>query len=159
MITGQEYEEFKEVVKNIINNDKFKKMREIKQHRFSNCYEHSVNVAASCFLYAKKRNMKVDIVSLVRGALLHDFYLYDWRENKKKHLNHSFVHPFIALSNATKEFGELNAIEKDIILSHMWPVTFFRFPKYKESFLVCFSDKICAIREVFGIKKDVNKFI
>lgn len=153
MITSQEYEKFEEVVKSIVNNDKFKKMREIKQHRFTNCYEHSVNVATRCFLYAKKRNMKVDIVSLVRGALLHDFYLYDWRENKKKHLNHSFVHPVIALENATKEFGELNDIEKDIVLSHMWPVTFFKFPKFKESFLVCFSDKICALKEIFGKRK------
>lgn len=153
MITEKEYEEFKGLVKSIVNNDKFKKMREIKQHRFTNCYEHSVNVATKCFLYAKKKNMKVDMISLIRGALLHDFYLYDWRENKKRHLNHSFVHPNVALENALKEFGELNEIEKDIILSHMWPVTFFRFPKYKESFLVCFSDKICALKEFFGKKK------
>lgn len=153
MVTQKEYEEFQEIITSVINNEKFKRMRGIKQHRFANCYEHSVNVAMRCFLYAKKRNMKVDIVSLLRGALLHDFYLYDWRENKKKHLVHGFVHPRIALNNAVKEFGELNNIEKDIILSHMWPLTFFKFPKYKESFLVCFCDKICAIREVFGKRK------
>lgn len=150
MITQEEYEEFKEIVKEIVNNDSFKKMKEIKQHRFTNCYEHSVNVATRCFIFAKKKNIKIDIKSLVRGALLHDFYLYDWRENKKKHLNHSYAHPSIALENAKREFGELNEVEIDIILSHMWPVTFFRFPKYKESFLVCFSDKICALKEFFG---------
>lgn len=153
MITEKEYEEFKEVVKKIINNDSFKKMKEIKQHRFTNCYEHSINVATRCFIYAKKRRMKIDVASLVRGALLHDFYLYDWRENKKEHLNHSFIHPSVALENAIREFGELNEIEKDIILSHMWPVTFFKFPKYKESFLVCFSDKICALKEFFGRRR------
>ena len=157
MITQKEYEEFKEVVKSIINNEKFIKMKEIKQHRFSNCYEHSVNVATRCFLYAKKINIKVDMVSLVRGALLHDFYLYDWRENKRKNLKHGFVHPSIALDNAIKEFGPLNEIEKDIILSHMWPLTFFKFPKYKESFLVCFSDKMCAIKEMFNRNNSTNK--
>lgn len=150
VITQKEYDEFKEIVLQIINSDKFKSMREIKQHRFTNCYEHSVNVATRCFIYAKKNGIKVHLPSLIRGALLHDFYLYDWRINKKAHLNHSYAHPRIALENAIKEFGELNKIEKDIILSHMWPITFFRFPKYKESYLVCFSDKICAIKEFFG---------
>lgn len=150
MISQKEYDEFREIVKNIVINDKFKKMREIKQHRFTNCYNHSINVATKCFIYAKRRNMKIDLTSLVRGALLHDFYLYDWRENKKKYKLHTYTHPSVALSNAINEFGELNEIEKDIILSHMWPLTFFKFPKYKESFLVCFSDKICAIKEFFG---------
>lgn len=150
MITQEEYDYFKSVVKEIVNNDNFKKMREIKQHRFTNCYEHSINVATKCFIFAKRKNIKIDVKSLVRGALLHDFYLYDWRENKKKYKFHAYTHPSVALENAVKEFGELNNIERDIILSHMWPVTFFKFPKYKESFLVCFSDKICALKEVFG---------
>lgn len=149
-ITQQEYDEFKEIVVKVTKSDSFKKMKEIKQHRYSNCYEHSVNVATKCFIYAKKMKLKIDLASLVRGALLHDFYLYDWRKNKKEHLNHSYVHPRIALINARKEFGDLNRIEEDIILSHMWPITFFRFPKYKESYLVCFSDKICAMKEFFG---------
>lgn len=157
-ITYKEYEEFKGIVLEIIKTDKFKSMREIKQHMFANCYQHSINVATKCFIYAKRLNMKIDLPSLIRGALLHDFYLYDWRKNKKCHLNHGYIHPKIALENAKKEFGSLNKIEEDIILSHMWPVTFFRFPKYKESYLVCFSDKICAIREFFGnFKGQVGK--
>ena len=150
MISEKEYNEFKSIIKEIVNSDNFKKMKEIKQHRFTNCYDHSVNVATKCFIYAKKKKMKIDLHSLVRGALLHDFYLYDWRENKSKYKSHTYTHPRVALDNATREFGELNEIEKDIILSHMWPLTFFKFPKYKESFLVCFSDKICAIKEFFG---------
>ena len=149
-ITQQEYDEFKRIVIEITNTDKFKSMKEIKQHRFTNCYEHSINVATRCFIYAKKMNIKIDVPSLVRGALLHDFYLYDWRENKKEKFKHGYMHPSIALENARKEFGDLNEVEEDIILSHMWPLNFFRFPKYKESYLVCFSDKICALEELFG---------
>jgi uncharacterized protein len=148
-ITQKEYEKFKEIIVDIISKDNFKRMKEIKQHRYSNCYKHSIDVATRCYIYAIRRNIKVDLVSLVRGALLHDFYLYDWRENKRKHFFHGFKHPRIALENAKKEFGPLNKIEEDIILSHMWPMTLFRFPKYKESFLVCFNDKICAINEIF----------
>lgn len=154
MITEKEYEEFRNIIKDIINNDSFKKMKDIKQHRFSNCYEHSVNVATKCFIYAKKRNLKIDVKSMVRGALLHDFYLYDWRENKKKYKGHGFTHPSVALENAMREFSDLNDVEKDIILSHMWPLIFFKFPKYKESFLVCFSDKICALKEFFIKEKN-----
>lgn len=150
MITQKEYDQFKEIIKEIVSSDNFKKMKNIKQHRFTDCYNHSINVATRCFIYAKKRKMKVDLKSLVRGALLHDFYLYDWRENVKKYKNHTYTHPSVALENAIKEFGDLNEIEKDIILTHMWPLNFFKFPKYKESFLVCFSDKICALREFFG---------
>ena len=36
--------------------------------------------------------------------------------------------------------------EKDIILKHMWPVTFST-PKYLETFIVTFVDKYCAIKE------------
>lgn len=153
MITQEEYDEFKRVVIEIVNNENFKKMKEIKQHRFTNCYEHSINVATKCFIFAKKRNMKIDLYSLVRGALLHDFYLYDWREDKMRYKFHTYTHPRISLENASKEFGKLNKIEKDIILSHMWPLTLFKFPRYKESFLVCFSDKICAFKEFFGMIK------
>ena len=150
MITQKEYNEFRSIIESIISNESFKKMKKIKQHRFTNCYDHSINVATRCFIYAKKKNIKIDLHSLIRGALLHDFYLYDWREDKKKYKGHGFTHPRVALENAMREFGELNDIEKDIILSHMWPVTFFKFPKYKESFLVCFSDKVCAMKEFFG---------
>ena len=40
----------------------------------------------------------------------------------------------------------LNDIEKDIILKHMWPVTFST-PHYLETFVVTFVDKYCAIKE------------
>jgi len=153
-ITQKEYDDVKNTISEIIKTEKFRSMKDIKQHRFTNCYEHSINVATRCFIYAKRMNLKIDVVSLVRGALLHDFYLYDWREDKKKHSKHGFVHPRIALENARKEFGELNKIEEDIILSHMWPLNFFKIPKYKESYLVCFSDKICAMEEFFGKRKN-----
>ena len=149
-ITQKEYDDFKNIVVEIVNTDKFKKMKEIKQHRFTTCYHHSINVATKCFIYAKRMNLKIDLPSLVRGALLHDFYLYDWRIDKKNHSNHSYMHPRIALENAKKEYGDLNKIEEDIILSHMWPINLFKVPKYKESVLVCFSDKICAAKEFFG---------
>ena len=39
--------------------------------------------------------------------------------------------------------------EKDIILKHMWPVTLFQFPKYKESFIITIVDKLSALKSFY----------
>ena len=41
-----------------------------------------------------------------------------------------------------------NEVEKDIILKHMWPLTF-KLPTYSESYIVTTADKYCATREFF----------
>ena len=83
---------------------------------------------------------------------------YDWRnkhvEGQKK--LHAFRHPRIALTNACDIF-DLNEIEKDVILKHMWPLTI-RLPKHKESYIVTFVDKYCATYEMFRfLKKNKHK--
>ena len=84
-------------------------------------------------------------------GMLHDLFLYDWRHSKKK-LNleglHAFVHPKIALRNASELFL-INDKEKDIILKHMWPVTFFSLPKYRESYIITFTDKLSALKSFY----------
>ena len=42
---------------------------------------------------------------------------------------------------------ELNEIEKDAIVNHMWPLSE-AFPKYKESYILSWVDKYCAVVEV-----------
>ena len=82
--------------------------------------------------------------------MLHDLFLYDWRE---KHRDiefpnfHAFAHPLIALRNASNIF-DLNEKEKDIIAKHMWPVTF-SLPKFKESYIVTVMDKYSACLESY----------
>lgn len=41
----------------------------------------------------------------------------------------------------------LNEKEKDIIIKHMWPVSF-DIPRSREAFILTFVDKYCAISEV-----------
>lgn len=83
------------------------------------------------------------------GAMLHDFYFYDWRnkhvEGQKKF--HAMRHPNIALTNA-KSIFELNDLEQDIIKKHMWPMTIVP-PSYLEGFIVTLVDKYCATAEFF----------
>lgn len=143
--------EFKSIVKDIISNPNILALRDHVQHASSSRYYHCLSV--SYFSYTICKMMKLDYVSAARGAMLHDFYFYDWRnkhvEGQKKF--HAYRHPRIALNNANDIFN-LNIIEKDIILKHMWPLTI-SLPKYKESYIVTFVDKYCATLEIIKTLK------
>ena len=114
------------------------------QHGSTTCYAHSANVACMA-LY-----LGVDRLSLARGALLHDFFLYDWHESDPSHRLHGFRHPFSALKNARKHF-DLNPIECDAIRKHMFPLTL-RPPRFRESWIVCLADKWCALEETLAVR-------
>ncbi len=121
------------------------------QHGSTSTYAHSVSVAITCIKIADKLNLDVDMRSLVRGALLHDYYLYDWHEKRNERKWHGFTHAEEALKNASKEF-KLNNIEKNMIYCHMFPLNL-RIPKYKETTILCIADKICASNEVYEENK------
>lgn len=147
--------EFENIIYDLINNDTVLKMKHYKQHYETSCFEHCKMVAYYCYLICKKYNL--DYISAARAGMLHDLFLYDWRtrENGRKGL-HAFTHPKTALENSLKLFN-LNEKECDIILKHMWPVTFFSFPKYKESFIITLVDKYCAIQESINAYKSRKK--
>lgn len=144
MLNCSKDKEFNEIIKDIVSNDTVLQMQNFKQHYNTNCFEHCKNVAYYSYLICKK--LKLDYISMSRAAMLHDLFLYDWRirQPNRKGL-HAFTHPKEALKNASKMF-ELNNKEQDIILKHMWPLTI-KLPKYKESYIIGFVDKYCAIQE------------
>ena len=138
--------EYMELVKDLINNDIVKEMQNYRQHYDVNTFEHCMNVSYISYKICKK--LKLDYKSMARAAMLHDLFLYDWRNSKEElHLDgyHAFVHPKIALENASKLY-KLNEKEKDIIVKHMWPVTI-AFPKYKETYVITLVDKYSALQE------------
>lgn len=144
-----QYTEFCTIVKDLISNETVLKMKEYRQHYDTSTYDHCFYVAYISYKICKK--LKLDYKAAARAGMLHDLFLYDWR-NSKKLLNlersHAFIHPTIALENASKLFT-LTKKEKDIIVKHMWPVTL-KLPKYPESFIVTFVDKYSAIQESFN---------
>ena len=149
--------EFDEIIKDITENSNVSALKDHIQHINSSRYAHCREVAFYTFLICKKLNL--DYISAARGAMLHDFYFYDWRnkhvEGQKKF--HLFRHPRIALENALDIF-KLNDLEKDIIAKHMWPLTI-SLPRFAESYIVTFVDKYCATKEFFRflkIKKNVK---
>ncbi len=138
-------EEYKEHIYDLIQHEKVREMKNFIQHGDINCLEHSIYVSYISYLIC--RIVEGDYRSTARGGLLHDFFLYDWHNGKPYKGLHGFIHPNIALENASKYF-EINDIEKDIIQNHMWPLTI-RLPRYKETFIVILADKYCASREIF----------
>lgn len=138
--------EFINIIKDILNTDMVQKMKEYRQHYETTCFDHCLIASYFCYIYCKKINL--DYISCARAAMLHDLFLYDWREKKTSRKGlHAFTHSKTALINAQTQF-ELNKKEIDIILKHMWPVTIF-LPKYAESYVLTFVDKFCAISESF----------
>jgi uncharacterized protein len=146
--------------KEIILSPEAQDMKNYIQHGETTVFEHCLSVAKFSLLMAHflERTLKIDIDkdSLVRGALLHDYFLYDWHDKTiPGHKIHGFTHPRTAMLNADRDFG-LNKIEKDIISKHMFPLTFMP-PRYRESILVTLADKWCALCETF--KVDVSSYI
>lgn len=149
--------EYKNIVEDILLNDEFLKLQNYFHHN-SSIYEHAMIV--SYISYSICKYLRLDYRSAARGGLLHDFFLYDWRKHRKpghgRKRYHGLAHPEIALKNSMEHF-ELNDIEKDIIIKHMWPLTL-RPPRYQESFVVTLADKYVASRE-YIIKFRRNKMI
>ena len=141
----------------IINSSNMQLNKKFIQHGTTSVYDHCIDVTKMCLKIAKKSRIKVDISSLVRGALLHDYFLYDWHDNDKSHRLHGFRHARFAYNNASKEYN-LNKIEKNMILTHMFPLNL-RIPRYKESIILCIADKICATKETCIIIKDKLKVL
>lgn len=133
--------------KDILASPNMIKEQKAYQHGMVSVYDHSIKVAICCLKLVDMFNINVDKSSLVRGALLHDYFLYDWHDRDNgTHKWHGFTHAKTALKNASKEF-DLNAKEKNMILSHMFPLNLV-LPKYKESVVLTLADKICTIYEM-----------
>lgn len=128
----------------LLENDKVQQLDNYIQHYCYTRLKHSLDVAYYSFLIT--RLLGWDSRSTARAALLHDLFLYDWRDESYTGKNHAVNHPKIALENA-RTVCELNRVEEDIIRKHMWLITPIP-PRYKEGFVVTFVDKFCATREL-----------
>lgn len=138
--------------KDILRSENFKISGNNTQHGTMSVKDHSINVAQYSLLLSDKFRIKCKQDEMVRGALLHDYFLYDWHNkgHERKRL-HGFYHPGIALKNASKEYI-LTPREKDIIRKHMWPLTVTP-PMCREAWLVTAADKYCSLLETVHIQK------
>lgn len=125
--------------------------RDFIQHGDVSVYDHVVSVAEQSCRMADalaRLGLRVDLDSLVRGALLHDYFLYDWHDPDPSHRLHGFRHPFFALANAERDF-DLTPRERNVIVRHMFPLVPVP-PTCREAWIVCVADKACALRETIA---------
>ncbi|MBQ6720943.1 MAG: HD domain-containing protein [Clostridia bacterium] len=142
----KELSRFRQLVRDTADHPRVQIMKTYRQHGCISTYDHCMGVARMSFRLARLLHIRTDEPSLVRGAFLHDYYLYDWHNHQ--HKLHGFRHPKTAMHNAIRDFN-VNSLEAGIIRTHMWPFTLRALPRTREAVIVCLADKICALRETF----------
>jgi uncharacterized protein len=141
---------FEYAARDILESVIFLRTKKYVQHGKISVYEHSLEVAKIATKLSRFWKVK-DRRSMVRAALLHDFFLYDWHDEWK--LTHGFTHPVEAAKNARQYFN-ISEKEYSLIRSHMWPFTLLHPPRYKEGWLICMADKIVALKETVRLKNN-----
>ena len=139
--------EFNEIIHDIAYHPEFRKLAAYKHHIFCNRYQHCINVA--WYTYCMCKEAGLDYVSATRGALLHDFFLYNYHTEQPVKGRHTCVHPQQALVNARKYF-DVNPLMEDCIVHHMWPSDPLAVPQSREAYIVTIADKYSAAAE-FGV--------
>lgn len=152
-LSAEKRELFYRYAKDILESEQFAACRNFIQHGTVSVYAHSVAVASlsfsmACFLRNGPFNPRINLRSLVRAALLHDFFLYDWHTPEKMWSLHGWTHPVTAAKNAERIFTASQK-EYSLIRTHMWPYTLLHPPRHLEGWLICLADKLCSARETF----------
>lgn len=137
---------------NMLVNPGILQMKAFCQHKNISTYDHCVHVTIVSLQIAKLLRLSNEhMKNIIIGGILHDYFLYDWHDGRRrKNGLHCFSHPKTALHNAMRDF-DLNARQKNIIRSHMFPATLLHPPTCIEAAIVCIADKACAITEYAGI--------
>jgi len=146
----EENTEYLNLVNHILNNEEFRKIKNIEHHGVTR-YDHSLRV--SYYSYKITKFLKLDYKQVATGGLLHDFFLSDINRKKKERFLSTFSHPKKAVLKASEEFN-ITEKEKDIIRTHMFPINL-SVPKYAESWIVSVVDKVVGTYEFsrkFGYK-------
>lgn len=137
------------ILRELEENPHVRKLKRYRQHKGNTTFRHCRSVAVTSFRMAQRLGWRVDENALARGAMLHDYHLYTRQKKQIGSLRHLVEHPKRACRNAAKIFT-LSGKERNIIESHMWPLTPLRVPRSKEAVLVMLADKYCAFREMRG---------
>ena len=145
-LTSHEKIEIKNLLHGLNRTKEAELMKHYIQHGQISTYEHVLSVTRLSFYLNRRFHLGASDSELVRGAFLHDFYLYDWHISDSHERLLGFHHPSVALKNAMRLYT-LSPVEQNIIQSHMWPLTLFSLPRCRAAVIVCLADKICSTYE------------
>ncbi len=91
-----------DIVKDILENEEFLKLKEIKHHGLDR-YEHNKRVSYYSYLAAKI--LRLDYESVARAGALHDFFHdVNYETKRTKRLDTLERHPRYSLENASNHF-------------------------------------------------------
>ena len=155
-ISDEEKERLENIYQQYFHDPKIQRMKNIGMHRGSNSYIHSFKVAKLAIKRALRHKKKLDLESILVAAILHDYYLYDWRDNKALRKKHARRHPFIAAENAKRDFN-ISDFVAEIIKSHMWPINFRLFQRTTEARIVGNADNSVATKEALTSRRYKGK--
>lgn len=139
--------DFQRTTQELLVSEPVRMMGRWRHHGKVTCLDHSLFVAYWAFRCARK--LRLDSAAAARGGLLHDLYLYDPKDRNAHPGNQCFDHPRAAERNASA-LTRLSAKERNIILSHMWPLGG-ALPRSREAWLVDVVDTVCATLELIRL--------
>ena len=151
--------EIEQLAGDILRDPRFLQLMQFSHHGADNSvYDHSLAVARVAHRFARLMRLSGDeTASVVRAALLHDFFGYDWHGDRfRRYLSrysgwqrfrrmHAFVHGPLAASRARQAFG-LTERECDAIACHMFPLA--ALPRTRLAWIITLADKAVASREM-----------
>lgn len=146
-----------EQIRSIIHTEPFLQLKKYRHHAHISTYTHVIRVAYLSYEFAKKHHLKVNETELIRAALFHDLYFYDWHDkNNGVHL-HGLFHPKKAIRNAQIHY-HLSKREARHMKHHMFPLTPIP-PLTKEGWVICICDKKAARADykTIRIRKKLSK--
>ena len=136
-----------EILSALLSDSHVREMKRFIQHGRVSTLEHCIHVANLSYEIDKHLSLHSDLKVLLTGAVLHDFYLYDWhRYDNGTHRLHGFLHAETACRNAQK-FFHIDDKTRHVIASHMWPLNITKLPHSKEAWIVWIADKCVSLHE------------
>ncbi len=145
-LSAKEENDFSSLIEKYVSDPDLCRMKNYVQHGNVTTFMHCVKVAQTSFVLNRRLHLGVNEEKLVKAAMLHDFYLYDWHEKSDDHRLHGFTHAQKAADNARRYFN-IDKEEYFAIRSHMWPLNITRNPISRLGWIVCMADKLCAAKE------------
>ncbi len=134
-------DKYLEYTGDLLADELVKSMKNYHHHKAITTHFHSLYVSYTVLKMAE--NMKLENArEVTRAALLHDFYLYEWYTEKHEEY-HMTYHPKQSVKNIEEHFGKLSEMQKNMVLSHMFPMGVER-PKSVGAWLLTLADKHCA---------------
>ena len=137
-------EAYYDILDDLLEDERVCRMKDYVQHGSITTYDHCRNVAMISQKINRRLHIKADEETMLRGAILHDYYLYDWHDNHRDENGwHGFSHAEVAMRNAKEDF-DIDQPTGHVIRCHMWPLNITHIPRSRAAWVVCAADKFVS---------------